>query len=88
MKRMQNKINYFELFTKDKVVCFLLLIHNISKRLDNKFNKCISFESLSNIQSMPLVIQTPVLLSLMMVVDQIQPLVCRRYLYYYLLMNL
>ena len=32
-----NKINYFELFTKDKVVCFLLLIHNISKRLDNKF---------------------------------------------------
>ena len=45
MKRMLNKINYFELFTKDKVVCFLLLIHNISKRLDNKFNKCISFES-------------------------------------------
>ena len=42
MKRMLNKINYFELFTKDKVVCFLLLIHNISKRLDNKFNKCIS----------------------------------------------
>ena len=45
MKRMLNKINYFELFTKDKVVCFLLLI-NISKRLDNKFNKCISFEPL------------------------------------------
>ena len=42
MKRMLNKINYFELFIKDKVVCFLLLIHNISKRLDNKFNKCIS----------------------------------------------
>ena len=80
MKRMLNKINYFELFTKDKVVCFLLLIHNISKRLDNNL--------WSNIQSMPLVIQTPVLLSLMMVVDQIQPLVCRRYLYYYLLMNL
>ena len=39
MKRMLNKINYFELFTKDKVVCFLLLIHIISKRLDNKFNK-------------------------------------------------
>ena len=46
MKRMLNKINYFELFTKDKVVFFLLLIHNISKRLDNKFNKCISFEFL------------------------------------------
>ena len=42
MKRILNKINYFELFTKDKVVCFLLLIHNISKRLDNTFNKCIS----------------------------------------------
>ena len=42
MKRMQNKINYFELFSKDKVVCFLLLIHNISKRLDNTFNKFIS----------------------------------------------
>ena len=42
MKRMQNKINYFELFTKDKLVCFLLLIHNISKRLDNKFIKYIS----------------------------------------------
>ena len=40
MKRILNKINYFELFTKDKVVYFLLLIHNISKRLDNKFNKC------------------------------------------------
>ena len=46
MKRMLNKINYYELFTKDKVVCFLLLIYNISKRLDNKFNKFISFESL------------------------------------------
>ena len=34
MKRMLNKINYFELFRKDKVVCFLLLIHNISKRID------------------------------------------------------
>ena len=43
---MLHKINYFELFTKYKVVCFLLLIHNISKRLDNKFNKYISFESL------------------------------------------
>ena len=52
---MQNKINYFELFTKDKVYFIIhllskrldiLLIHNISKRLDNKFNKCISFESL------------------------------------------
>ena len=84
---MLNKINYFEIFTKDKVVCFLLLIHNIYKRLDNKFNKCISFESLSNIQSMPLVIQNPIAF-LMMMVDQIQPLVCRRYLYYYLLMNL
>ena len=41
MKRMLNKINYFELFTKDKVVCFLLLINNISIRLDNKCNKCI-----------------------------------------------
>ena len=46
MKRMQNKIKYFKLFTKGKVVCFLLLLHNISKRLYNKFNKCISFESL------------------------------------------
>ena len=46
MKRMLNKINYIEIFTKDKVVCILLLIHNISNCLDNKFNKCISFESL------------------------------------------
>ena len=48
VKRMQNKIkiNYFELFTKGKVGCFLLLLHNISKNLDNKFNKCISFECL------------------------------------------
>ena len=42
MIRILNKINYFELFTKDKVIYFLLLIHNISKRLDNKFIKCIS----------------------------------------------
>ena len=49
MKRMQNKIkiNYFDLFTKGKVVCFvLLLLHNIYKRLDNTFHKCISFEYL------------------------------------------
>ena len=88
MKRMLNKINSFELFTKDKVVCFLLLIHNISKRLDINLINVNHLNLWSNIQSMPLVIQTPVLLSLMMVVDQIQPLVCRRYLYYYLLMNL
>ena len=85
---MLNKINYFELFTKDKVVCFLLLIHNISKRLDINLINVYHLNLWSNIQSMPLVIQTPVLLSLMMVVDQIQPLVCRRYLYYYVLMNL
>ena len=45
---MQNKIkiNYIELYTKGKVVYFLLLLHNISKCLDNKCNKYISFESL------------------------------------------
>ena len=29
-----------------QVVCFLLLLHNISKRLEYKYNKFIKFESL------------------------------------------